>query len=302
MSTPSFKSGFIAIVGKPNVGKSTLLNVLVGTKIAITSRKPGTTRNKILGIRNIPNGQLIFVDTPGLYKPSLLLDRIMTRSAKESLLSTDLILVVTEPFGIGKEDDYVFSLLPSPDSQKKRTPVFLLINKIDCIDKRKLLPMMGKAASRYPFQEIIPISALLGDNMKVLFGKVVEAMPQGPCYYPGETSTDHDDAFVVKELVREKILGLTHQEIPYCVAIQVEEISQREDGLLMIHATIFVERESQKAILIGRKGQMLKKIGERTRKELETHFGKKIFLNLWVKVLKDWRQSPQALKRLGYVD
>ncbi len=302
MAPPSFKSGFIAIVGKPNVGKSTLLNVLVGTKIAITSRKPGTTRNKILGIRNISDGQLVFVDTPGLYRPSLLLDRVMVRSAKESLLSTDLILVVTNPFGFGKEDDYVFSLLPSTDSQKKKTPVFLLINKIDCIDRRKLLPMMEVAASRYPFQEIIPISALLGDNMKVLFEKVVEAMPQGPCYYPGDSSAGHDDAFVVKELVREKILGLTHQEIPYCVAVQMDEMSEREDGLLMIHATIFVERESQKAILIGRKGQMLKKIGERARKELETHFGKKIFLDLWVKVLKDWRQDERSLKQLGYMD
>ena len=301
MEKPSFRSGFIAIVGKPNVGKSTLLNALVGTKVSITSRKPGTTRNRILGVRNIPDGQLVFVDTPGLHKPSLLLDRAMVRSAKESLFSVDLILAVTHAFGFGKEDDYVFSLLPPPDAQKK-IPVSLLINKIDRIDKRELLPMIQKAASLYPFQEIIPISALLGDNMKVLFEKIVEAMPPGPCYYPDATVTGRDEAFTVKEFIRERILELTHQEIPYCVAIQVEEMLEREDGLLMIRATIFVERKSQKAILIGKKGIMLKEIGERTRKELEGRFGKKIFLSLWVKVLKDWRQSEQALKQFGYME
>lgn len=277
------------------------MNALVGAKVSITSRKPGTTRNRILGIRNVPNGQLIFVDTPGLHKPSLLLDRVMVRSAKESLSSVDLILAVAHAFGVEEEDEYVFSLLPSRGDQKK-IPVFLLINKIDRIDKRELLPMIQRVASLYPFQEIIPISALLGDNMNVLLERTISAMPQGPCYYPGKTISGHDEAFAVKELIREKILELTHQEIPYCVAIQVEEMSEREDGLLVIRSTIFVERPSQKAILIGKRGQMLKEIGERARKELEGRFRKKIFLGLWVKVLKDWRQNEQDLKQLGYLE
>jgi len=297
---PPFRSGFIAVVGKPNVGKSTILNSLVGAKISIISRKPETTRDKILGIRNIPNGQLVFIDTPGLHRPSLLLDRNMVKIAKESLFSADLILAVVHAFGLQKEDRYVFSLLPSPEN-KKKAPVFLLLNKVDCVEKQKLLPLIQKAASLYPFQEIIPISALVGDNMSVLFEKIVEAMPLGPCYYPDQNLGDRDDSFTVKELIREKILNLTYQEVPYCVAVQMEEMAEREDGLLIIRAIIFVERESQKAILIGRKGQMLREIGERARKELEKHFGKKIFLSLWVKVLKDWRQNEQSLKRLGYM-
>lgn len=295
----SFKSGFIAIIGKPNVGKSTILNSLVGQKIAITSRKPKTTRDKIFGIRNVPNGQLVFIDTPGIHRSSVLLDRGMMKQIRESLFSADLVLLVIHVFGFEKEDRYIFSLLPSQEGPQK-TPVFLLINKIDCIDKRKLLPLIEQAASFYPFKEIIPISALKGDNLKVLLEKSIEAMPFGPCYYPQETTTDRDATFTAKELIREKILEETRQEIPYCVAVEIEEMSEREDGLLVIRAVIFVERESQKGILIGKNGQMLKTVGEKARKELEGHFGKKIFLGLWVKVLKDWRENLQDLRRLGY--
>ncbi|MBI4437289.1 MAG: GTPase Era [Candidatus Omnitrophica bacterium] len=296
----SFRSGFVAIVGKPNVGKSTLLNALVGQKIAITSKKPETTRERILGIRNFPKGQLIFVDTPGLRRPTFLLDREMIEAAKESLTSADLILTMVDAFGFKKEDHYVFSLLPPKES--KKIPVFLTINKIDCVDKKTLLPLIEEGNRLYPFQEIIPISALKGDNMAVLFEEAVKAMPKGPRYYPEEMATDHPPEFSVKELIREKILALTHQEIPYCIAVKIEEMSEREDGLMTIRATIFVERDSQKAIVIGRKGQMLKKIGTRARKELEGYFQKRVFLDLWVKVLRDWRQDREALKRLGYLE
>ena len=296
----AFKSGFVAIIGKPNVGKSTILNALVGKKIAITSRKPETTRERISGIRNLPDGQLIFIDTPGLRRPAFLLDRKMIEASKESLVSADLILAVVDPFGFKKEDHYVFSLLSLKD--KKKIPVFLIINKIDCVDKRKLLPLIEEGNRLYPFREIIPISALKGDNMELLFQEAVEVMPTGPRYYPEEMTTDHPPEFSVRELIREKILNLTHQEIPYCIAVKIEEMSEREDGLMTIRATIFVERGSQKAIVIGRKGQMLKKIGSRSRKELEEYFQKRIFLDLWVKVLKDWRQDRESLKRLGYLE
>lgn len=297
----SFRSGFIAIIGKPNVGKSTILNSLVGSKISITSPKPQTTRDRIVGVRHVPNGQLIFIDTPGLCKPSLLMERKMVNLAKESLLSTDLILTVTEPFGFEKEDRYVFALLP-PSQDGKKTPVFLLINKIDRVDKRRLLPLIQEGMSLYPFQEILPLSALKGDNMDVLLQKSIDAMPSGPSYYPKELLTDREERFMIKESIREKIFHLTHQEIPYGVAVQVEEVTEREDGLLVIRATLFVERESQKAIVIGRGGRQLKAIGERARKELENYFKKKIFLDLWVKVYKDWRQNEQALRQLGYAE
>lgn len=297
---PSFRSGFVTIIGKPNVGKSTILNALVGEKISITSKRPETTRDRILGICNFPNGQLIFVDTPGFRKPSLLLDKNMMKRIKESLDSTDLVLAVIHAFGVEKEDRRVFSALPTHKLEKK-IPVFLLINKIDRVDKTKLLPLIKEAATLYPFVEVIPISALKGDNMDVLFRKTVDTLPVGPRYYPENLSRGYDEAFAIKELIREKILHLTYQEVPHCVAVFVEEITEREDGLLTIYATIFVERESQKAIVIGQKGNVLKKVGENARRELEKYFGKKIFLNLWVKVLKDWRQDEQALRRLGYV-
>jgi len=312
-----FHSGFVTIIGKPNVGKSTLLNALVGQKVAITSRKPGTTRDKILGIRNFPNAQIVFMDTPGFRKAKLLLDRKMTVFIKESLVSTDLIFTLVDAFGLDDEDRRVFSFLPpasarildsgeiSPSEKRmadKKISVFLLINKVDCVDKRRLLPLIDAINRFYPFEEIIPISALKGDNIDSLLRKTVEALPEGPRYYPEGTVSDRDQAFAVKELIREKILAMTHEEVPYCTAVHVEEMVEREDGMLMIQATVYVERESQKAILIGKKGRMMKLIGERARRELEKLFGKKIFLGLWVKVLKDWRQSGEALRRLGYME
>ena len=292
-----FKSGFVAIIGKPNVGKSTLLNALVGEKIAIVSNKPETTRDNILGIRHLPGAQICFVDTPGIFRPTLLLTRQMVRRAKESLSEADLVVVVVQAFGLEQEDERVFQLLP----RTGKTPVFLALNKVDGVKKEKLLPLIEKSQRAYPFREIIPISAKTNDQIDLLLRKIVEYLPQGPAYYPKEMATDRDGGFAVRELIREKILEVTREEIPYSVAIVLEQTEERQAGLLYLRAMIFVERESQKGILIGEKGEMLKRIGTRARRDLETHLQRKVFLDLWVKVLRNWRRDPEALKRLGYL-
>ena len=292
-----FRSGFVAIVGKPNVGKSTLLNALVGEKIAIVSNKPETTRDKIIGIRHLPGAQICFVDTPGIFRPTLLLTKQMVRQATESLSETDLVVVVVQAFGLEEEDERVFQLLP----KKTKTPVLLVINKVDCVKKERLLPMIERSQKNYPFREIIPISAKTYDQVDLLLKKIVEYLPQGVAYYPQEMTTDRDTGFAVRELIREKILEVTREEVPYSVAIVLEEMEERRADLLYLRATIFVERESQKGILIGEKGEMLKRIGARARRDLEEHVKRKVFLDLWVKVLRNWRKDPEALRRLGYL-
>ncbi len=296
MSDP-FRSGFVAIVGKPNVGKSTLLNALVGEKISIVSSKPATTRDKILGIRHFSGGQICFVDTPGIFRPEVLLTKLMVRRATESLLEADLVVTVIQAFGLEKEDERVFQLLP----KGSEIPILLAINKVDRVEKETLLPLIEKSQRAYPFREIIPISAKTGDQIDVLLKKIVDYLPQGVPYYPGETTTDRPREFVVRELIREKILEITYQEVPYSVAVLMEEMQERRENLLYLRATIFVERESQKGILIGDRGEMLKRIGQRARKDLENRLQKKVFLELWVKVLRNWRKDPEALKRLGYL-
>ncbi len=292
-----FKSGYVAVIGKPNVGKSAVLNYLVGEKVAIVTEKPETTRDKILGILTREDVQVVFVDTPGIHKPRNLLGKHMTRIAKESLLEVDLIVFILDiTSGITSEDEVIFNLL-----KDARKPAILLINKVDLVSKSLALPLIDEASKIYEFKEIIPTSATKGDNMDVLLKKVIEYLPQGPKYFSDEQLTDKTERFLVGELIREKALELTWEEIPHSIAVLVEEFKERpKKKLIYIRATIFIERHSQKKIVIGHKGQMLKNIGEAARKNIEDFLKKRIYLDLWVKVYENWRKDPQALKMLGY--
>lgn len=295
MEEVAFKSGFIAILGRPNVGKSTLLNSLLGRKVAIISEKAQTTRNRITGIKNLPQAQLIFVDTPGIHKASLLLNRRMVREAFKASKDVDLILFVTDERGAlesAEGDSYILRSL-----QPREAPVFLLINKIDLIKKDALLVLINTYNKVFPFAETFPISALQGDNLDRLPAKIIEYLPVGPRYFPEEMVTDQPQDFWLSELIREKVIALTHQEVPYAVAVKVERVEERDHRLLHVEATIYVEKESQKGILIGKGGQMLKKIGEKSRREMELFLGLPIYLNLWVKVRKDWRKDEPFLTR-----
>lgn len=292
-----FKSGYVAIIGKPNVGKSAILNYLVGEKVAIVTKRPETTRDKILGILTRDDAQVIFVDTPGIHKPKNLLGKNMTRLAKESLFEVDLIVFVLDiTSGITGEDRIIFNLL-----KDARKPAILLINKVDLVSKSLVLPLIDEASKTYGFKELIPTSATKGDNMDVLLKKVIEYLPQGPKYFSDEQFTDKTERYMVGEMVREKALELTREEIPHSLAVLVEDFKERpKKKLVYIRATIFVERLSQKKILIGHKGQMLKNIGEAARKDMEGFLKRRVYLDLWVKVYENWRRDPQALKMLGY--
>ena len=292
-----YKSGFVSIIGKPNVGKSTVLNFLVGEKVAIVSEKPETTRDKIQGILTLANVQIVFVDTPGIHKPRILLGKQMVRRAKESLLESDLVLLMIDAAsGVDENDRIMVSLL-----EGLKAPVFLLLNKVDLIKKSKVLPMIDELVKLYDFKESIPVSSVKGDNMDVLLKKIIEYLPQGEKFYPEEQLTDKHQRFIVREMIREKALEFTHQEVPHSVAVLVEEMKEKKKNLVYIKAVIFVERDSQKAILIGKKGQMLKKIGESARIEAEKTLDKRVYLDLWVKVYKNWRKDEHALKMLGYI-
>jgi GTPase len=290
-----FRSGFISIIGRPNVGKSTLLNVLLGEKIAIISDKPQTTRNKILGIVNQPGAQLVFMDTPGIHKPMHKMNEFMVKTALATYNEVDVILMLveaTEPAGGG--DRFIIETL----SQVK-TPVFLLINKVDLIKKEALLPLMQEYSKLYNFVEIIPVSALKND-LGGLLNAILKRLPQGPKYFPDDQLTDQPERFIVSELIREKVFALTKEEIPYSTAVVIEEMKEEPD-ITRITAVIYVERDSQKGILIGKGGGMLKRIGTLARQEAEKLLGAKIFLQLWVKVKKGWREDEHMLKNIGIV-
>jgi GTP-binding protein Era len=294
-STQKFRSGFISIVGRPNVGKSTLLNALLGEKIAIISDKPQTTRNRILGIVNPPGAQLVFMDTPGIHKPMHRMNEYMVKTALATYSEVDIILMLveaTEQPGAG--DRYIIETL-----REVKTPVFLLINKIDLVDKGKLLPLIQGYSALLPFAEIMPVSALRND-LHGLIDNIVKRLPEGPKYFPEDQLTDQPERFVVSELVREKIFALTKEEIPYSTAVVIEEMKE-EPELTRITAVIYVERDSQKGILIGKGGAMLKQIGTLARLDAEKLLGTKIFLQLWVKVKKGWREDENMLKNLGLV-
>ena len=292
----NFKSGFISIVGRPNVGKSTLLNVLLGEKIAIISDKPQTTRNKILGIVNAPGAQVVFMDTPGIHKPMHKMNEFMVKTALRTYNEVDVILLLveaTERPGLG--DRYIIETLA-----KVKTPVFLLINKVDLVEKDRLLPLIGEYSTLYPFSEIIPVSALKND-LGDLMNAILKRLPQGPKYFPDDQLTDQPERFIVSELIREKVFALTKEEIPYSTAVLIEEMKE-EPEITRIHAVIYVERDSQKGILIGKGGSMLKQIGTLARQDAEKLLGVKVFLKLYVKVKKGWREDERALRNLGLVE
>jgi len=282
------------------VGKSTILNGLLKEKIAIVSAKPETTRDNIRGILTDKDCQCVFIDTPGIGRPHDLLGKIMLSRAQSSLMETDIILFVTDKNqAFGKEDQNIRGRLPEPAIGKK---VILVINKIDKVkDKKLLLPLMNKACDFYPFDEIVPISALSGKDLEILLRIIKKYLPEGPFHYEEDDLTDKSSEFMIREIIREKILAGTFEEIPHAIAIMIDEIKE-EKGKLNVYATIFVERVSQKSIIIGSGGAMLKKIGTEARKDIEKLLSKKMRLNLWVKVYDKWKRNPSALRELGYTD
>lgn len=292
-------SGFAAIVGRPNVGKSTLTNHLIGEKIAIMSDRPQTTRNKIMCIMNTDNAQIMFLDTPGIHKPHHKLGEYMVRTAESTLKEVDVILFVvdaSEKRGAGEE--YITELL-----QKVKTPVILVVNKIDKLqDKDKLFRIIDSYSKTYDFAAIVPVSALEDEEFPGLVAEITKHLPEGPAYFPDDMITDQPERVIAAEMIREKILLLTRDEIPHSIAVEVEEFKERDNDDVYIRATIFVERDSQKGIVIGAKGSLLKKIGQQAREDIEGLLGCKVFLDLWVKVKADWRNKDKALKQFGYND
>ena len=292
----NFKSGFIAIIGRPNVGKSTLMNCLLGEKISIISDKPQTTRNRIRGILTRPDAQLVFIDTPGIHKPLHKMNEIMVKTALGTYGEVDVIMLLveaTERPGAG--DKFIIETL-----SKIKTPVFLVINKVDLIAKERLLPLMQELSGLYPFAEIIPVSALKQD-LGGLMDAILKRLPKGPKYFPDDQLTDQPERFVVTEIIREKIFELTKEEIPYSTAVVIEQMKE-EPNLTSIHAMIYVDRDSQKGIVIGKNGALLKEIGTRARLDAEKLLGVKVFLQLWVKVKKGWRDDDHMLRNVGIIE
>ncbi|MFH0810487.1 MAG: GTPase Era [Pseudomonadota bacterium] len=288
------RSGFITIAGAPNVGKSTFLNRVLGEKVAITSPKPQTTRNRIRGIITTPGYQAIFVDTPGIHHAHSRLNRNLVRMALQAMDETDAVLLMTDTHREAKtQSEPVLAALAS-----RRKPVVLAINKIDLVPKEDLLPLIDHYRKAMEFVAVVPICALTGDGLDPLLAEIPPLLPEGPELFPPDLHTDVTERFLAAEMVREKIFRLTAKEIPYATAVDIEEWRE-EEGLVRIHATILVERDSQKGIIIGEGGRMLKRIGSEARWDIEALLGVKVFLQLWVRVRKDWRGSPRALNELG---
>lgn len=295
-SHPHFVSGFVSILGRPNAGKSTMLNRLVGSKIAIVTDKPQTTRNRIQGVVNRPDAQIIFLDTPGIHKPDTRLNQKMMAEVQEALRGCDALLLMVDagkPFGAG--DEYALELL-----RHSGKPALLLLNKIDLLaDKQQLLPLIARYDRESAFKEIVPVSALRGDGLDETTRAITALLPEGPQYFPPEHVTDQPARFLAGEVVREKIIALTRQELPYATLVLIDRFEEKP-GLLRIHATVFVEREGQKGIIIGARGEMMKKIGTLAREEMEKIFGQKVFLELFVKVRPGWRESPAFLRAIDW--
>nr|WP_219525549.1 GTPase Era [Falseniella ignava] len=297
MLNTNFKSGFISIIGRPNVGKSTLINRFVGQKIAIMSDKPQTTRNRIQGVLTNEEGQIIFIDTPGIHKPKHALGDFMVQTALKSTRGVDGVLVVvnaTEPIGPG--DRVVLDHVKLLD-----IPKFLVINKVDLIDQSEIFDIIKTYTDEYEFDEVFPISATEGYNTDILLDKIMSILPTGPQYYPADQVVDHPEYFIVQELIREKVLHLTREEIPHSVAVQVESMHRDvEDQSVEIQAVIIVERKSQKGIIIGSQGKMIRNIRKRAEKDIEVLLGSKAYLEIWVKVQNSWRDRRHFLNEYGY--
>lgn len=296
MDNPNYKSGFVAIVGRPNVGKSTFLNRVIGQKIAIMSDTAQTTRNKIQGIYTTDEAQIVFIDTPGVHKPKHKLGDYMVKSALSALNEVDAVLFMinaAEKRGAG--DNFIIDRL-----KDIKAPVYLLINKIDQIHPDDLLPIMEQYKTAIPWKAVYPISALEGNNVDEFLSDLVDQMPNGPQYYPEDQVTDHPERFVVSELIREKIFMLTREELPHSVAVEIESMKQEDTDHVHIEATIIVDRPTQKGIMIGKGGSMLKKIGTLARRDIEHLLGSKVYLQLWVKVQPNWRDKSTLLKSYGY--
>jgi GTP-binding protein Era len=291
-----YKSGFVTIIGRPNVGKSTFLNNIIGQKIAIMSDKPQTTRNKIHGFYTTDQVQIIFMDTPGIHKPKHKLGEYMVTVAEHTLKEVDVVLYMVDAaseFGPGEE--YIIACL-----KKIKTPVFLLINKTDLIPQEKVLSIINLYSKKYDFAEIISLSALTGFNTDYILSRLENYLPEGPQYYPEDMITDQPERAIIAEFIREKVLLLTRDEIPHSVAVEIMDLKERENNLVYLSAIIYVERDSQKGIVIGKQGYLLKEIGRLARTDAENLLGSKIFLELWVKVKKDWRNKDVFLKNFGY--
>ncbi|MUV07374.1 GTPase Era [Planococcaceae bacterium Storch 2/2-2] len=298
MENQPFKSGFVSIVGRPNVGKSTLLNRFVGQKIAIMSDKAQTTRNKIQGVVTSDHSQIVFIDTPGIHKPKHALGDFMVRTAKRTIPDVDVVLfMVNATQKIGPGDRFVIDLL-----KRTEEPVFLVINKIDQVHPDELPGIVASYEDEYDFAEIVPISALEGNNVDRLYELIESYLQEGPQYYPDDQVTDHPERFIIAEFIREKVLHHTREEIPHSVAVAIEKIEREENGKLHIMANVIVERSSQKGILIGKGGTMMKRVGTEARRDIERLLGSKVYLELWVKVQKDWRNKQVHLRELGFRD
>jgi GTP-binding protein Era len=295
MSDPSHKSGFVALVGRPNAGKSTLINALVGEKVSIVTSTPQTTRNRILGVVNRPGAQVVFMDTPGIHKPLSRMNEQMMQFVRQALEERDLaVLIVDASAKFGRGDEFSVELI------KQYSPrAILALNKIDRVRKPNLLPLIDRYAKLYDWEEVFPISALKGDGVENLLHAVVRLLPEGPAYFPPEIYTDQPERFLASEMIREKVISQTRQELPYVTAVLIEEFGESET-LTRICATVIVERESQKPIIIGAGGQRIKQIGIEARAELEKLFPPKVFLELFVKVEPDWRNSRGLVAALDY--
>jgi GTP-binding protein Era len=296
-ASPEHRSGFVALVGRSNVGKSTLLNRLVGEKVAIVSALPQTTRQRILGVKTLEHGQIAFIDSPGFHRPQDRLGEMMLERAQGIAEEADAVLMLIDAAaGIGPGDQFVKDQLHPPE---RRAPVILAANKIDLINKARTLPMIDTAVNEWGCIEAVPISAKEGLNCDRLVETLLRYLPEGPPLFPPDYRTDQHERAIVAEIVREKLLAELRQEVPYSVAVATERLERREDDVVEIHATIYVERESQKGIVIGSGGRMLKKVGAAARQELEDRFHQRVFLRLWVKVREAWRDRMAAWRELG---
>ena len=295
-SEKGFKSGFVAVVGRPNVGKSTLINALIDDKIVIVSDKAQTTRNRIVCVYTDEKKQIVFMDTPGIHKPKHKLGEFMVDQAVDSLREVEAVLfVVAANEKRGPGDNFVIEQL-----RKVNVPVFLIVNKIDAMEKQDLLEAIVSYENSYPFEAVVPISAKEKDNIEEVVNLLEKHLPEGPKYFPDDMITDQPERLIISDIVREKILLQTHDEIPHAIAVDVDEMKTRDDGTTYIRATIYVERDSQKGIIIGKQGSMLKLIGKQARADIERLLATKVFLDVWVKVKKDWRNKSGMLSELGY--